>query len=215
MLTQMPLIGIRTVSTFELVTAESLNQLLSGSAFSTAWGQSHWDIGMSTASYSPRNPIITQWRAFLDGRRGQQKLARYYDASRPYPFAYNNSAGFNDLTVSGSPYAGVSNLSVITDRHTVTITSLPANFILTASDYVEFSKDDKSSLHRIIGSVTASSGGVASVKIEPALPTWVTTGANVILKHASCMALLVPKSVKHSKDIESESISFQARSVAM
>lgn len=213
MVDTMPTFGIRTVSKFDLEYVDAVNVLRSGAGYGIGLGQPYWDISMATADYVITNPIYNDWRAFLDSLRGQKRAGFFFDAKRPFPIMY--PSGFGGLTVAivGTPFTGEASADTFVDRRTIDISGLPASFALKKNDYVSFKDGDNSSLHRLQSDVTATSGGAATISVEPAVPLIYDTSAEVHFDRPACKAILQGK-ISDSHDIESGSISFQARSVA-
>lgn len=209
----MPTTGIRRVESFEIETNDSINTTLGGSSYATEWGTPSWDISMSTTNLQHTGSRYREWRAFLDSLRGSKKLGYFYDPRRPFPANY--PTGFAGMVKAGTaiPFTGAADITSFTNRYTVNVAELPANFALLKSDYVSFELGDLRSLHRIVTSITANSSGEATLVVEPRVPLVFTTSATPRFDRPSCMGLIVPKSIRDSADLESSQISFKARSI--
>lgn len=76
----------------------------------------------------------------------------------------------------------------------MTLSGLPANYVLTRGDKISFGYGTgRYALHRIVDSVTASAGGVATVQVQPFI-RGNPVGAAVTLVKPKCLAILVPGS---------------------
>lgn len=213
MVDTMPTFGIRTVSKFDLEYVDAVNVLRSGAGYGIELGKPYWDISMATAEYVISNPIYNDWRTFLDSLRGQKRAGFFFDAKRPFPITYPNGFGGLTVAITGTPFTGLAAADVFASRREIDISGLPVGLVLKKSDYVSFKSGDNQSLHRLSTNVVSSGTGTATIFVEPAVPLIYTSAAEVHFDRPACKAIL-QGSISDSHDIESGSISFQARSVA-
>lgn len=128
-----------------------------------------------------------EWRAFHASLRGVQRPFFAYEYARPYPLM--TPRGFAGLTrAGGGAFAGAATTwSVNVERDVITLSGLPAGFVLSLTDYImwRWTGDDlpglgiqRRALCRVVQPAVANASGVISVSVEPPLPT-LTPGAAV------------------------------------
>lgn len=124
----------------------------------------------------------------LDVLRPAGRTFYAYDPRRRFPIA--------DPTGS---ILGAANpvIATLPNTREMTISGLPANYVLTAGDYLAFTYNGtRRALHRMVTSATASAGGVTPVfEVTPAIRAGAAVAAAVTLIRPSCKALLMPGSV--------------------
>lgn len=137
-----------------------------------------------------------EWRAWVPGQRGAQRLFYGRDLTRPFPKAYRSGFGGMSRAASGAFAGAATSWSVSTDRDVLTLTGLPANFVLSLNDYVGFTwttgGQQRRALVRCIEAVNGSAGGSVAVTVEPAVPTMVPGSAVAYLNNPDCLMRLVP-----------------------
>jgi hypothetical protein len=154
-----------------------------------------WQIKFET--YPMREADAEAWKAWLASLRGGQRAFKAWNPVREYALAY--PGGYDALTRhgGGSFAAGTATLTTIgAGRDTVTLSTLPSTFALTAGDMISipFASGAKRCLVRVTEGAAAVAG-VATVAVEPVLPPAVATGVSVDLKRPHCLAILDPASV--------------------
>jgi hypothetical protein len=96
------------------------------------------------------------------GGDGETFLA--YDVSRPRPIAHDTGEPLFLPRAGGGVFNGEATLQEIVDSRTVVVSGLPANFQLSAGDYLEVRQSILvRSLHRIMADVTANGSGVVTL----------------------------------------------------
>ena len=129
-------------------------------------------------------------------QRGAQRLFFGRDLTRPFPKAYRT--GFGTMTrASGGAFTGpATTWAVNSDRDVVTLSGLPASLILSLNDYIGFrwvtGGVQRRSLVRCVEAATASTGGIVSVTVEPAVPTITPGTAVAYLDQPDCLMRLIP-----------------------
>lgn len=138
---------------------------------------------------------VAAWRAFFASLRGVQRSFLAGDLTRPYPKAYPD--GFEGMTrASGAPFDGTAtSWSANADYDAPTLSGLPAGFDVSIGDYVMWrwvsGGVKRRALGRAIEPVVASGAGVASVVIEPPLPTLVPANAIADFVEPKCVMRMV------------------------
>ncbi len=205
----MPTTGVRSTS-FELVEIDAVNELVSGATPATQIAPPYWDISITTANLQRRTSRYRLWRSFLDSLRGQKKIGLFYDADAPRPANY--IGGIVGMTkAGGGSFDGTGDVDTVTNIRQVTISGLPASFVLLNSDYIEFRKGGRSSLHRLISDSTANGSGVVAIYFEPALSQYFDATSTFNLEKPCCEGFKVGK-VDDQRDLEGGAISFSVRS---
>ncbi len=212
--TAMPIFGIASVEKFELENVDSVNDLISGAAHATEIAPPYWEMTVSTTNMTVWSDRYQSWRAFLDERLGQKVPALFHDPKKPYPITYRKTR-FAGMVKAGTatPFVGLGEVDSFTDRRHIVISSLPAGFILKKTDLVQFQKGDYASLHRLTADVTANGSGIATITVEPRVPTVFDAASQVQFAYPGFVGLITGK-IRDSHDIESGTISFSARSTA-
>ena len=136
--------------------------------------------------------------AFKDALRGPQRLFYGRDLKRPFPRAYPDGFAGMARAGGGSFAAGTaSTWSVNGARDVLTLTGLPANFVISKRDYVGFSwttgGQQRRHLVRAVEAVQANGSGVAVVTVEPAVHAVVPSGATAVLANPDCLMRLTPE----------------------
>lgn len=83
----------------------------------------------------------------------------------------------------------------------LTLSGLPAGYILSAGDFLSFTRGSplRHEMHQIVTDAVASGGGVsAEFEVVPAIRPGVTVSTPVVLARPFCRALIVPGSLKFS-----------------
>lgn len=113
----------------------------------------------------------------------------------PYPKAYVD--GFTGMTkAGGGSFTGAGDVDSLTST-TITISGLPASFVLSAGDLVGLIESAARGLHRIIEAATANGSGIVTVTVEPAVKTTVfTSSATVQFERPVCIMTLEPGSLQ-------------------
>lgn len=138
-----------------------------------------------------------------------------YDVFRPRPIAMNTGTPLSGIKAGGGAFNGTAILTAITNSLTVTVGGLPAGFILSPGDYVEFRMSAPvRSLHRITTAATANGAGVVTLSIKYGLDTQhFTTAAIVNFEKPACVMQIDPGSFSGPKSKRYGNQSFSATEV--
>lgn len=130
--------------------------------------------------------------AALDSLAEGSLLFEGFDIRRRYPAAYSNGVFTDAGAIASTP----------TDRNTLSLSGLPANFAISVGDYfrIDYGTGSKyRALHRVVEAVTADGSGATGVfTVRPALQTGISTSAAVRFKLPSCYMAVVPGSVQET-----------------
>jgi hypothetical protein len=154
-----------TSASFDLSRYVARNELYGGITQVREMAEPRWVGGFTTAPLTPAE--VREWRAWWDGLRGGLYPFLAYDPLQALPVAYST---LPTTKAGGGAFTGVGEVTGLTAT-TIAMNNLPANFIMTIGDMVELREGDLRGLFRIMASVTGSSGGVATVTVEPRVST--------------------------------------------
>lgn len=142
-----------------------------------------------------------EWRAWITGLRGAQRLFLGYDRERPFPKAYRG--GFGGLTragggsFDGSASAWSQTIAANGDAD-VQLSGLPAAFAIGQGDYVGLrwtssggTVNNRRAMVRARTAAVANGSGVATLTVEPPIDMRVVpVGAVAHLDNAACLMKL-------------------------
>lgn len=129
-------------------------------------------------------------RAWFNSLRGGIFNFLAHDPARPYPRNY--PSGVSHLSrAGGGAFDGTATVTAVTAT-TIALSTLPANFVFMAGDYISLVKSGKYSLHQIMEAVTGNGSGVATVTVEPPVVTSVFATPSLSANVALPLALFVP-----------------------
>lgn len=159
-------------------------------------GRDRWAFSYETVPLLERSAHEVE--AWLRSLRGGSRLFRARFPMREYPQAYPGGFGAM-MRASGGSFDGTATLwSVEATLDAVSVSTLPANFILRAGDLLQLVyANGHQALHQVVEDTTASSGGFATaVPVEPTVLPGFTTGAGrVRLAQPFCLAVLDSRSL--------------------
>lgn len=154
--------------------------------------------------------------AFMMRAGDDGEVFRAHDAFRPRPIRQDTGVPLSGVRAGSGAFDGTATLSVITNSRAVTVTGLPAGFLLSQGDYVEFRQSGQSSLHRVMADATASAGGSVALSIKYGLDLQnFTTAAVVRFEKPSCLMQIDPGSWQGPKSRRNRTVSFQATEVVV
>lgn len=157
------------------------------------------DLWVASYETAPMREVEAEaWRAWLHSLRGGALFFKMCNPVRRYALAYPTGYGALTRAGGGSFSAGTATLSAIaTTRDTITLTTLPASFVLTVGDLVSIPFGSAGrALHRVVEGATANGSGQATVTIEATIPLAVSTGVTVDLLKPWCNGVVDAKSIK-------------------
>jgi hypothetical protein len=192
---------------FSLRWRQEQSTLASGRILVKDMGSPLWTLRATTKTLSPNN--LDLWRAKMASLENGLQTFLGYSMSRCYPIKYPLGAW-----PTGSAFTGLTaNLaSINANRKAVTLSALPAAFVLSAGDYISITIGTRKDLHQVMETVTANGSGVTpEFEIRPSLWPDMTITKAVAVKQPSCLMAVVPGSV--SSDASSSgwgSVTFQA-----
>lgn len=171
---------------FELERVDALAPEARGRIGGVTVGFPLWKTTMNLGTVSLAQS--DDWRAFLLGQRGAQRLFVGFEIARQLPKNYRNGlpGGFSGAASSWSQTLDSNSYCVLT------LNGLPSGLQLSKGDYVDFRWGTYSrALVRLLEAGTASSGGVVSVTVEPPIPTVVPGTAVAHLDSPGCLMKLM------------------------
>ena len=157
---------------YQLRVGDVVNMLEGGVTQSFEFADPRWAAEFTTRTLSKDERAI--YRAWNETLRGSLHPFLAHDYDRPFPGAYPN--GFDLTRATGGVFDGLATVTGLTAT-TISVSTLPANFILQIGDYIGLIEAGKRGLHRIVEAVTGNSGGAVTVTVEPAVLTNVFTTA--------------------------------------
>ncbi len=136
-----------------------------------------------------------------------------YDVFRPRPRAYGDLP-LSGTRAGGGAFDGTATLQTVTNTRQVTVSGLPAGFIINRGCNIGFRRSPLvRSLHMVTEAVTANGSGVAVVKFRFGLdPLFVPAGTTVDFEKPSCVMGLDPE-FSAPKAWSSRRVSFSAQEV--
>lgn len=209
----MPDTGVAS-SDFTIMYNDAINTLVNGETLATELSPAYWVARIQTANAQRRTERFSLWRRFFDALRGSKKVCLLYDADLPYPQAYDSFAGLTKA-IGGAAFVGTGDVDSVTNPRTYVISGLPEFFNFTAGDYISFMKSGRYWLSRIVDDEEASISGVATLVVEPAVPSLFDAASTYNIHKALGEFILEPNGVSAPRGLEGGSFSFSARSRAM
>jgi hypothetical protein len=188
----MPAFGIGR-QRFELELVDFMSPEASGRIGGVTAGAPVWTSKWGLADMTPEKADV--WGAFVDNLDGQKRQFYGYDHSRLYPNAYGGGfAGLN--RAGGGTFDGAAlTWSVDGTGTALTLTGLPAGFVLSIRDYVGFRWTtgglQRRALVRATEAIAASGGGAATITVRPSVPSVVPPGATAYLNNPTCLMRMV------------------------
>lgn len=175
-----------------------MNRLRSGATYGTTIAPAYWSVSFTTF---PLHKVERgKWVATFDLLRGNTKSMVVYNPGLEYPAAYKD---FEGLVKAGTanPFTGVSVVQTIS-ANALSLSGLPANFILSRGDLVGLVQNNRYTLHRIVEDVVGNTSGVTPIfQVEPPIPTnFFTTAAVANLYRASVEVILDPSSISGDEE---------------
>jgi hypothetical protein len=192
---------------FSLSWRQEQSTQASGRVLVKDMGAPLWTLRAASKVLSPNN--LDLWRARLTSLENGLQQFWGFPMSRCYPIAYPKGSW-----PTGGAFTGLTaNLSAINaNRKAVTLSALPAGFVLSPGDYISIARSGAADLHQLMETATASGGGVtAEFEIRPQLWPDVTITRAVSVKQPACLMAIVPGSIATDAALNGwGSISFQA-----
>lgn len=175
---------------FDLTENRRISETGGGEILTADLGPRLWEGRV--VHYSRKHADSTVLSARLNTLREAGRTFMVYDQRRGFPVA---DPGAAILGVS-SPTIG----SLNTDGRRLTVTGLPAGYVLTEGDYLAFTygvSPTRFALHQIVTPVTANGSGVTPLfEVTPAIRPGAQVGTAVDLTKPACKAVILPGSVE-------------------
>jgi hypothetical protein len=131
-------------------------------------------VDVQTIPLSPS--LRAAWRAWRAKLRGGLDQFSLYDVTKKAPLAYAGATASTDISGAWDGTADVTSLAA---SGVLGLASLPANYVLSAGDYIGLEEGGRYDLHQVATAVTANGSGVASVSVLPYLRTGIFTASAV------------------------------------
>ena len=151
-----------------------------------------------TADLGPRlwtGNFATRPSTYKETAQAEARLSTLRQAARAF-FVYDGRKQFPAADPTGSILgAATPTLAVVgVNRRDITISGLPANYVLSDGDYLSFIYNtSRFALHQIVQGATASGAGLATVEVTPHIRENFSLSA-VTLIRPYCKAVVVPNS---------------------
>lgn len=180
------LISIQTVS-WNLVDRQEVSGLGTGELLAADLGATLWEADVSSRPYPHRQAHALQ--AKLGALRGALNAFYLYDPKGCYP-----QADPGGTLVTGSTVVVA---SVESNRRELSLSGLPANYVITAGDYLAITYlSARRSLYLVVTGATADgSGDLGPIELAPHIRTGVAAADSVDLIKPAAKVKLVPGSL--------------------
>jgi hypothetical protein len=192
---------------FDLHWRQEQSTQASGRILVKDMGSPLWTMRAASKQLSPNT--LDQWRAKLTALENGLQTFWGYPMSRCFPQLYPNGSWPTGGAFSGT----TANLSAINaNRKAVTLSALPAGFVLSVGDYISIARSGGADLHQVMETATASGAGVTNeFEIRPHLWPDVTITRAVSVKQPACLMTIVPGSLSADAQMNGwGSVAFQA-----
>lgn len=175
---------------FQLVSRQEYSRTASGVTIGRDMGPSLWQASFTTTPMYHDESMSVE--AKLNSLNGLTRGFYAGDIRRKYPRMYPTGV-FNDTGSISSINANGRMLS---------FTGLPANFKISAGDYMEYdygSGNQLRALLQVVGDVTASGSGVANnIEFRPFIPVGTVVATAVRFKTPRALFTLTPEGVEQT-----------------
>lgn len=185
---------------FTLVSRQEISGQANGIVRGKDFGSALWQAEYTTVEMLNRDAIA--FEAALNSLDGLTNAFEAGDLRNRYPRNYQNGA-FTDSGVLATVGANNKSLS---------ISGLPANFVISAGDYFHFTYGTSRALHQACETVTASGAGLSPVfEVRPFIRAGYTITNPVTFKLPNGLFILQPNSITTTlKSVVTSAVSFKA-----
>lgn len=175
---------------FQLVSRQEFSRTASGVTIGRDLGPALWQATYTLAPI--RHEDVRRVEARLNSLNGVTRGFYAGDIRGKMPYAYPDGV-FNDTGVIASVNA---------NGRMLNLSGLPANFRITAGDYMEYDYgvgNQLRALLQVVDDVTATGGGVATnVEFRPFIPVGTPVGGAVRFKNPRALFTLDPDGIEQS-----------------
>jgi hypothetical protein len=185
---------------FDYTTFGEMSRTAAGAVtFQERMGGSLWELALTTGPLNETN--YSRWHAWFLSLRGGQQSFKGRDLRRCYPLAYGkNILGVSDGSCQVTAVAG----------NTITLGSLPANYILSVGDYISFDWLGGRALVKALEPMVGNSAGnMPAFTIGPWQRTGGTLPAPATFVKAYCLMRPKPGSWSGDRTVH-DPVSFEA-----
>lgn len=181
-------------ASFDPLYSQATNPTRGGQMQVANLGADLWSMKFSTHILSYIDAL--DYLAWLQSLRGGARLFKAWHPLLKYPIAY--PSGFAALTrAGGGAFDGTVTVTAIgASRDTLSLSTLPAAFLLNRGDMISMVMGTSRTLHRIIEAATASGGGTVTVTVEPTLPLAAVASVSATFLKPWCLAVVEANSIK-------------------
>lgn len=193
---------------FEPLWRQEQSRTAGGKTYVKDLGDPLWSLTAQSRQLSPNE--LDYWRARLMAMENGLQTFYGRPMSRCYPIKYPRGTWPTGVAFDGTATL----LSVGTNRKSVSISGLPAAYLVSVGDYIQVGDTN---LHMVMEAATASSEGeTAEFEVRPHIWPNVDAGDSpaviVSVKRPSCIMAIVPGSIQSQADPQTGwgAVSFQA-----
>lgn len=147
----------------KLMEVTSSGRTRGGAVITTEFAPAHWSLEIRTQPLS--RPQKAELQAWWNTLRGGLKTFLAYDHFNQWPAAYASEAAVLALPRAAAlgAFDGTFEITAFTTAYELRSVSAaalrpPGSFVLTAGDYIGLVQSGRYSLHRVVETVTSSSG---------------------------------------------------------
>lgn len=187
---------------FDLLYRQEQSRSANGKTYSKDLGSPLWKATYQSRSLWPNE--LDYWRARLKALENGLQTFKAWPLSRAYPIAYPRGSW-----PTGGAFSGSGLVSAISSK-TLSLSGLPAGYIVSIGDYVQVGTAD---LYQALETVTANGSGITGV-FEVRTFVWPTSlvGQTAKLVKPACVMAIVPDSLSAPANLSDGrgTITFQA-----
>jgi hypothetical protein len=196
--------GFRSID-FRLLRRSSMARPGSGAVQTLELAEPLWAVTAETPILKPAERGV--WRAFFDALRDGGKQFLIHDTDRPFPLEY--ATGFDGMVIAGTgtPFVGTALLTSVSGT-ALTVSNLPAGFVLSPGDYAGVPNATPRALFRVSAPAVANGMGGITFDVEPVPPQNLV--GTITFAKPTCVMRLVPGTASAPADAGGAPASFQA-----
>jgi hypothetical protein len=119
------------------------------------------------------------WRAWRGKLRGGLDTFSLYDVSKANPLNYPDADSSFEIGSSSPSWDGTADVTSVGASGALALAGLPANYVVSAGDYIGLEESSRYDLYVASAAVTANGSGVATVSVRPYLRSGIFTSSAV------------------------------------